>query len=419
METATTQTASTRLSANPSIVQGYVAIALMYFAQGVPIGLAFNALGAIIRHGGHSVAAVGLTGLAFLPWALKFLWAGPVENACTRWGMPRFLWTTQGMIVLSCLALVPFSPSISLYAVIALIVLLNTLCATQDIVTNAYAVLRFQGRHAGAANAIQISGFIAGMLIGGGGLLQVYSALGWQASMLILAMLMAVIYLPLLFIPHWRNMAPTSAARTQRVRLRDLREHRDLGWALLLALSFKFAGTAVSTLAQPWLLDKGFNLEQVGRLQMSNLVFVAIGGMSIGIALLRHFGSRRAVLVSMTLSGLLMGTAWALQAIGSFSPLVMYAAFALQSLFEGAMFVTIWALFMNWSSKDRPGTDFTVMQCCEGFGNAIAAGMIGGLGQAYGYGSAFAIAWASAAVILLITAICLPRLRLAADSGVD
>src|SRR5690606_11754209 len=149
--------------------------------------LAFNALGAIILHGGHSVAAVGLTGLAFLPWALKFLWASHVENACARWGMPRFLWTTQTMIVLTCLALIPFSPSTSLYVSIALFMQFKVVCATKDILTNSYAVLQFQGRHAGAANAIQIAGFIVGMLIGGGGLLQVYSAVGWQATMLILA----------------------------------------------------------------------------------------------------------------------------------------------------------------------------------------------------------------------------------------
>ncbi len=408
----TTQTATTPLT-TPSLSGEYLAIALMYFAQGVPIGLAFNALGAMIRHGGHSVAAVGLTGLAFLPWALKFLWAGPVENACSRWGLPRFLWMTQAMIVLTCLIMIPFPPSTALYAVIALIVFLNLLCATQDIVTNSYAVLRFQGRRAGTANAIQIAGFIGGMLIGGGGLLQVYSSLGWPVTMLILALLMAVVYIPLLLIPGWREAARATKATTSRVRLRDLARHRDLGWALLLALSFKFAGTAVSTLAQPWLLDKGFNLEEIGRLQMSNLVFVAIGGACIGIPLLRRFGNRQAVLLGMILSGLLMGTAWALQYTGSFSAMTLYAAFAFQSLFEGAMFVTVWALFMNWSSKDRPGTDFTVMQCCEGFGNAIAAGMIGGLGQAYGYGDAFAIAWASATGVLLITLVCLPRLQIA------
>ncbi len=413
METPTSQLQSAGQLAKRSLSEGYLAIALMYFAQGLPVGLAFNSLGAMIWHGGHNVAAVGLTGLAFLPWALKFLWAGPVENACTRWGMPRFLWTTQAMIVITCLALIPFSPATSLYTAITLIVLLNVLCATQDIVTNAYAVLKFQGRHAGVANAIQIAGFIFGMLAGGGGLLQVYSALGWPATMLILAILMAVVYLPLLRFPHWRQNATTTAAKTPRVRLRDLRKHRDLGWALLLALSFKFAGTAVSTLAQPWLLDEGFSLEQVGRLQMSNLVFVAIGAGAIGIALLRRFGNRRAVIISMTVSGLLMGAAWALHTIGSFSVVVLFAAFALQSLLEGAMFVTIWALFMNWASKERPGTDFTVMQCCEGFGNAIAAGMIGGIAQTYGYGNAFAIAWISAAVILLITVICVPRMRLA------
>ncbi len=408
----TTQNATTPLT-NPSLSGEYLAIAMMYFAQGVPIGLAFNALGAMIRHGGHSVAAVGLTGLAFLPWALKFLWAGPVENACSRWGLTRFLWMTQAMIVLTCLVMIPFPPSTSLYAVIALIVFLNLLCATQDIVTNSYAVLRFQGRRAGTANAIQIAGFIGGMLIGGGGLLQVYSFLGWPMSMLILALLMAVVYIPLLLIPGWCKAARATKAATSRVRLRDLARHRDLGWALLLALSFKFAGTAVSTLAQPWLLDKGFNLEQIGRLQMSNLVFVAIGGACIGIPLLRRFGNRQAVLLGMIMSGLLMGTAWLLQFTDSFSAMTLYVAFAFQSLFEGAMFVTVWALFMNWSSKDRPGTDFTVMQCCEGFGNAIAAGMIGGLGQAYGYGGAFAIAWASAAGVLLITLVCLPRLQIA------
>lgn len=413
METMTHQTASTRPLASPSPSGEYLAIALMYFAQGVPIGLAFNALGAMIRHGGHSVAAVGLTGLAFLPWALKFLWAGPIENTCARWGLPRFLWMTQALIVLTCLVMIPFPPSASLYTVIVLIVLLNLLCATQDIVTNSYAVLRFQGRRAGTANAIQIAGFIGGMLIGGGGLLQVYSSVGWPVTMLILAILMAVVYIPLWLIPGWRHTAANTKATTSRVRLRDLAKHRDLGWALLLALSFKFAGTAVSTLAQPWLLDKGFDLEQIGRLQMSNLVFVAVGGACIGIPLLRYAGNRRAVLVGMILSGMLMGTAWVLQITGPFSLMTLYAAFALQSLFEGAMFVTVWALFMNWSSKDRPGTDFTVMQCCEGFGNAIATGMIGGLGQAYGYGDAFAIAWASAAGVLLITVVCLPRLRLA------
>jgi MFS transporter (putative signal transducer) len=406
--------------------QEYIALALMYFAQGLPMGLAYDALGTLIRYGGHSVAAVGLTGLAFIPWALKFLWAGAIDNACSRWGIARIVFVTQGLIVLACLSMVPFSPATHLYAALAGAIVLNALCATQDIVTNAYAVVRLQGRSAGAANAIQVAGFIAGMLVGGGGLLLIHARVGWSSAIFLLAVLLLVLYLPLLLNRRWLatetrvdNLTVTVSVPAQRVRLRDLRLHADLGWALLLALVFKFASTAVATLAKPWLLDRGFSLDQLGSLQISNMIATAIGGVLIGIPLVRRFGNRRAVLISMALAGLLLGTAWVLHAVGQFDVLTCYAAFALQSLFEGAMYVAIWALFLNWASPLRPGTDFTAMQCCESFSNAMAAGAIGSLGQHMGFGAAFAGAWLAAAVVLGVVAICLPRLHLAHEAPTD
>lgn len=394
----------------------YIALALMYFAQGLPMGLAYDALGTLIRYGGHSVAAVGLTGFAFLPWALKFLWAGAVDNACARWGMARIVFSTQALVVLACLALVPFPPSTHLYGALAGAVALNALCATQDIVTNAYAVVRLQGRGAGAANAIQVAGFIAGMLVGGGGLLLVHARIGWSGAMLSLALLMFVLYLPLALDRRWLDAgrrANAQADASPHVRLRDLRRHSDLGWALLIALVFKFSSTAVATLAKPWLLDRGFDLAQVGSLQMSNLVATAIGGVVIGVPLVRRLGNRRAVLVSMAMAGLMLGTAWALHAMGTFDLAFCYGAFAVQSLFEGAMYVAIWALFMNWASPARPGTDYTAMQCCESLGNALAAGAISALGQKLGFGAAFAGAWVASAVVFGLVATGLPRLRLA------
>lgn len=391
----------------------YAALALMYFAQGLPMGLAYDALGTLIRYGGHSVAAVGLTGFAFLPWALKFLWAGAVDNACARWGMARIVFATQALVVLACLALAPFSPSTHLYGALAGAVALNALCATQDIVTNAYAVVRLQGRGAGAANAIQVAGFIAGMLVGGGGLLLAHARIGWGGAMLLLALLMFLLYLPLAWDRRWLGAGRAAVELPSRARLRDLRRHADLGWALLVALVFKFSSTAVATLAKPWLLDRGFDLAQVGSLQMSNLVATAVGGVAIGVPLVRRLGNRRAVLASMAMAGLLLGTAWTLHATGAFGVALCYGAFAVQSLFEGAMYVAVWALFMNWASPERPGTDYTAMQCCESLGNALAAGAIGGLGQKLGFGAAFACAWAASAVVLVLVAVGLPRLKLA------
>jgi hypothetical protein len=96
------------ISASRDRRSDYLALALMYFAQGLPTGLAFDALPVLIRSGGHDMAVIGWVGLAFLPWALKFLWAGPIDNACRRWGIARVVYLTQGLLMLACLALMPF-----------------------------------------------------------------------------------------------------------------------------------------------------------------------------------------------------------------------------------------------------------------------------------------------------------------------
>lgn len=81
------------------------------------------------------------------------------------------------------------------------------------------------------------------------------------------------------------------------------------------------------------------------------------------------------------------------------------------------MYVAIWALFMNWASPARPGTDFTVVQCCESLTNALAAGAIGGLGQRWGYGPAFAFAWVAAVMGVAVIALALRGLRLKQPKG--
>ncbi|MGE8655516.1 MAG: MFS transporter [Achromobacter sp.] len=399
----------------PAHASEYLALALMYFAQGLPSGLAFNALGALIRQGGHPVAEVGLTGLAFLPWALKFLWAGPIDNACARWGHARLIGVTQTLAVLLYLGLAPFPPGTYLVATLIGVIALNSVCATQDIVTNAYAVSRLQGRAAGPANAIQVAAFIAGMLAGGGGLLVLHAHVGWADTMLLMALLLVLLYLPLGFGRRWRDgTAPRPA--TQRVRLRDLRRHADLGWALAIALLFKFAGTAISTLVQPWLVDRGLSLAQVGTLQMSNLIANAVGGVLIGVPLVRWLGDRRAALAGCVIVAMLLGTAWGLQVNGLHDARIIYVAFGVQALGEGAMYVAVWALFMNWASPQRPGTDFTAMQCCESLANGLAAGVIGGLSQRVGYGHAFALAWLAGGIAVALIAWCLPRLNLLRES---
>lgn len=399
----------------------YLALALMYFAQGAPVGLAGHALGVLVRHGGYRLDAIGLTALAPLPWAVKFLWAGTVDNACRRWGFGRLIGVTQWLVVCVCLALVRFPPDTSLYATVSLLVVLNTLCATQDTVTNAYAVTRLRGRRAGVANGIQVAGFISGMLVGGGGMLLVYDRAGWHGVMMLFAALMAVMYLPLVVIRHRFDRPGAASERfsRQRVRLRDLARRGDLGWAVLLAFSYKSADTAMWMLVQPWLVDRGFGIDQIGRLQMLNLCCTAVGGIVVGIPLVRWFGNRGAVRVSLALASALVGTAWWLQGLTHLPAALVFRAFALKSLFDGGMYVTIWALFMNWASPERPAAEYTSMQCCESLNAALATGVIGAIGQRFGYAATFMGLWIAAAAGWFIVAGCLPRLHLPGRQEAD
>lgn len=400
----------------PAAARGseYRALALMYVSQGLPTGLAFYGLGTLIRASGHGVAQVGWVGLAIVPWAFKFLWASAIDNQCARWGHARVVFATQALAVACALALLAVPLSVNLGAALAGIVLLNAVCATQDIATNGYAVARMQGRAAGLANAIQIAGFITGMLLGGGGLLIAHGRWGWQGAVLLLAGVLALAWLLLWLDKGWQARVTALPAA---VRLRDLLRHRDLGWALLIALTFKAPGTAVGTLIQPWLVDRGLGPDGIGRLQMAVMLATAMGGLVLGVPLVRRLGNRRAVLAGYALAALALGAAWALQALDVRAAWAYFVAFGVQGVCEGAMFVAIWALFMNWARPQAPGTDFTAMQCGENLSNVLAAGAIGAVGQALGYAQAFALAWGAASGLLVLLAFCLPRVRLQGEEG--
>jgi len=389
----------------------YRALALMYLSQALPTGLAFAALGALIRDAGHGVAAVGWTGLAFIPWALRFLWASAVDNACARRGHGAAALALQALMAALCLLLAPLPPAASLGAALAAVVALNTVAATQGIVTNAYAVAHLQDATA-PVNAIQVAGYGLGMVLGGGGFLVAHGTLGWAGAAQAMAALLVLAGGVLWADGRWRGVRAAGAGQAGAVRLRDLREHRDLALALLVALGFKVASHAVGTLVQPWLVDRGWSIAAIGRFQMVVIAAVSLGGVAVGVPLVRWLGHRGAVLASSVAVALLMGAGWVLQRFALQAPWLHYAAFGVQGVFEGALFVAAWALLMRWASPERPGTDYATLQCTESLGAMAIAGGIGVLAQALGYGGAFGLAWLAAGGSVLLLAACLPRLRL-------
>lgn len=93
------------------------ALALMYGAQGLPAGLAFNAYATILRASGASLEHIGLAGLVFLPWALKFLWAGTVDNAGKHFGYGKLAIYIHLFAICVCVSMAFLHPALIFYQV--------------------------------------------------------------------------------------------------------------------------------------------------------------------------------------------------------------------------------------------------------------------------------------------------------------
>ena len=65
------QTANARL---------FIMIGALYFSQGIPLGVAMEALPTLLRRDGAPLHALAWLPLVGLPWVLKFLWAPLVDN---------------------------------------------------------------------------------------------------------------------------------------------------------------------------------------------------------------------------------------------------------------------------------------------------------------------------------------------------
>lgn len=146
-----------------------LAIGGLYVGQSVIGGLTFIALPSVLRERGLPLDQIGLTYLAVLPWALKFLWAPAIERCrLPRTGPARsrmiVLATTLisaiGLVAVGLIGPVAFVPLIAVFVGIAFA------ASTGDIACDGHAVETLSQAHHGWGNASQVGGAYLGSALG-------------------------------------------------------------------------------------------------------------------------------------------------------------------------------------------------------------------------------------------------------------
>ena len=368
----------------------WILLASLYFSQGLPFGFFTQALPVLLREDGASLSRIGLSGLLFLPWALKWIWAPWVDASASRkaWIIPLQLAT---IFTALALATVEGSPAHQLLWLKVAIVLCALFAATQDVPTDALAVQLLQPQERGLGNAVQVGGYRLGMVLGGGVLMIALDHLGWAATFIAMATFLALTLLPVLRFseaqvrssppPPWVHPL---AGVWARLRLPGM------AWLLLWLVAYKFGDSMASTMAKPYLVDAGWSKSAIGL--WAGIIGSAGGllGAVLGGWVSDRYGRRRALLfcgVAQTAAVAL----YAVHANGWGGLGLLQSAIALEHLLGGMATVALFTLMMDASDPQHAGTDYTLQAITIVIAMGLASAAGGLLGDALGFAALFGL----------------------------
>jgi PAT family beta-lactamase induction signal transducer AmpG len=157
-------------------------VALLYFSEGLPLGVFFDIFPVYFRQQGVNLADIGLLSLLGLAWTVKFLWAPAIDWARhhRRWVSAANAGMAGVMVWFGSAATggagVVFGPWVWLA-----IGAFTVLSATNDIATDGYTIELLDRNEYGLANGFRIGFYRVGMIFAGV-LLMVSGWLGWSVA---------------------------------------------------------------------------------------------------------------------------------------------------------------------------------------------------------------------------------------------
>lgn len=390
-------------------------ICALYVTQGVPMGVAFEALPAILRKSGFSTEAIGLIGLMMIPWAVKFLWAPFVDRFGGGQFRRRRSWIVPAQLSLAGLFfLIAFLPEEDGVGATALFLLLiaNIVAATQDIATDGLAVETFAKENLGWANSMQIGGFALGMLIGGGLMVVVYDQGGWALSFGALGVVLLVSLIPVLrFRPAKNETATAADDRATRPSLLRTVRRSGAGYMISIAATFYFGRAVAASMTGAFLVDIGFSLSAIGLANSIGIAAFSVFGALLGGYLVRRFGAPLTAIAGSSIAALSLFL-WLIPAQEGMATLpVVLGVKLVNGVTISTAYVAFFALFMGWASHQQAGTDFSFLQCTETCTNVVAFMLGGVIAGAIGFEGNFVAGAVISLALLAWILFALGRLR--------
>ena len=372
-------------------------------SQYIPIAFFAQALPVFFRQRGVALNIIGLLSLITVPWTLKFIWSPLVDRYSfnDKEHYRPWILVCQSLLAPTLILSAFLDIEQNIAAIVFSLFLVSFLAATQDIATDALAIGLLSPEERGLGNGVQSAGNYFGAILGGGGMLVLLNRLGWQASLLTLA-----IVILLASVPIWLHREQTKTRSIGKkpnfMALINFCRRQGIPRWLLITILYTMGARMAFTMFRPLLVDLGFSLPDIGLLIGIIGSSAAMVASPIAGILITPLGRKR----SLIIFGIFLSMAIALFLI----PAVGINSFALICLIcivvQMAIGMTHTAQFtvmMDKSQLDTAGTDYTLQVSIKAFGGLIASTLSGVIAEALGYIPLFVIAiFIGLASVLLI-----------------
>jgi len=376
-------------------------IAVLYFAEGLPFGIAYDVWPVYFRVHGVSLREIGLMSLLSLPWTWKMLWAPLVD----RFGA-RQQWISACLLALAVatMAIIPQDAGHPSWVLWGVLLAFTAASATQDIAIDAYAVDVSTPEETGAINGVRVSAARIALLVGGGGVMMLAGITGWTPLWIALAATFLVL--------------SVIAYASPRVPL-DQKERRNpigpvlrwlLRWEMLPVLLFvplfKLGDSLLGRMVKPFWVDRGYSLKEIGLISVTLGVVLTIIGALAGGWFVKKYGIFRGLLW--------LGIAQAVPHLGyaavaqfSLPRESIYAASMLESFTQGLGTAAFLSFLMNLCDREHAATQYALLSALFALTRDVV-GAFSGIGvERLGYPTYFAFT----AVIAIPTLALLPLVR--------
>ncbi|MGE0018442.1 MAG: MFS transporter [Draconibacterium sp.] len=388
---------------NKKEINKYFTLLSLYLAQSIPMSFFSTVIPVIMRQEHYSLESIGYLQLIKLPWILKFLWAPAVDKTSQSSKQYRKWIVGSELFYAIIVASVGFfSLETDFTLIIALMIIAFIASATQDIATDAFAILILKEKERSIGNSMQSAGSFIGTMMGTGVLLVIYHYWGWKPLLFCLALFVMIALIPvMLFKNHTNRELEKSRKNISPLEFVHFFKQKRIAGHLVLLFLFYSGLIGILTMIKPYFVDLGYNIKQIG-------VISGIFGTACGVLmtlpagfLIRKRSVTRSIWIFPVINLLVAIFFFGLTYSGH-QLYMMYIAVALLWSAYAMSSVFVYTLSMKVVRQGREGTDFTIQIVVTHLSSLIIAVMSGKIADAIGYRGLFAIEIGLAILLVIL-----------------